>query len=234
MPGFWLTGSSWWEVVPVLRRAGHRPQPLTLPGTAQRSDNLAEIGVRDHVAAVVDAIDANAPSRGRLALVAQGFGVAIAHAAVDARPDRASLAVYIGGVPVAPGEAIDDELVVDNEGGIPLPPWSHFGEDKVFDLDDDRRAALRETAVQVPIRVANEPLQLTDDRRYDVPVAMVCCAGDTVEQLHDYLAQGIPYLRELARITDVTWRDLSAGYWPQLTAPERLGRTIVDLLAAHE
>ena len=32
IPGFWLDASSWDEVVPALRQAGHRVQALTLPG----------------------------------------------------------------------------------------------------------------------------------------------------------------------------------------------------------
>ncbi len=32
IPGFWLDGSSWDEVVPALEQAGHRTHALTLPG----------------------------------------------------------------------------------------------------------------------------------------------------------------------------------------------------------
>jgi hypothetical protein len=32
IPGFWLDGSSWDEVVPALEQAGHHAHPLTLPG----------------------------------------------------------------------------------------------------------------------------------------------------------------------------------------------------------
>lgn len=55
--GFWLNASSWDGVVPALEAAGHRVHALTLPGLASIDDDRTGVGLADHVAAVVKAID---------------------------------------------------------------------------------------------------------------------------------------------------------------------------------
>ena len=48
IPGFWLDGSSWDEVVPVLKQAGHRTHALTLPGMESRDAQRAPRRGRGH------------------------------------------------------------------------------------------------------------------------------------------------------------------------------------------
>src|SRR4051812_594620 len=128
VPGLWLDASSWARVVPTLEQAGHRARPLTLPGLeAADADRAATgpraprprrlpppgleaadadrtaTGLRAHVAAVVAAIDATA---GEVVLVAHSAGCGVAHAAVDARPDRVARAVYVGGFPTGDGQPV--------------------------------------------------------------------------------------------------------------------------------
>src|SRR5215207_3417771 len=84
IPGFWLDGSSWSGVAPALGQACHRVRALTLPGLESRDADRRGIRLRDHVAAVVAAVDeVGAP----VVLVGHSGGGAIAHAAADARPD---------------------------------------------------------------------------------------------------------------------------------------------------
>ena len=54
IPGFWLDASSWDQVVPGLRQAGHRIHALTLPGMESKAADRAKITLRDHVDAVVE------------------------------------------------------------------------------------------------------------------------------------------------------------------------------------
>lgn len=62
IPGLWLDGSSWGEVVPALEQAGHRTHPLTLPGMESKDADRSEITLRDHVNAVVEVVDSFDPS----------------------------------------------------------------------------------------------------------------------------------------------------------------------------
>jgi len=41
------------------------------------------------------------------------------------------------------------------------------------------------------------------------------------------MGQGHPYVRELAKIRDVSFVDLPTGHWPQFTRPSDLGQAIL-------
>jgi pimeloyl-ACP methyl ester carboxylesterase len=140
IPGLWLDGSSWDEVVPSLQRAGHRTYALTLPGMESKDADRSEITLRNHVDAVVDVIDSFDPADGKVVLVGHSGGGAIAHGAVDARPDRVARVVYVDSVPLGEGGVINDELPAEN-GEIPLPDWPLFEEEDLIDLDDELRAS---------------------------------------------------------------------------------------------
>lgn len=222
IPGLWLDGTSWRDVAPALEQAGHRVQALTLPGMQSRGADRSGIRLRDHVDAVVDAVDkADAP----VVLVGHSGGGAIAHAAADARPDRVARVVYVDAGPLANGHAINSELpVVDGE--IPLPDWSEFSEGDLRDLDDELRAAFRARAVPSPAAVAYDPQVLTDERRYDIPTTVIACEFSS-DQLREWIAQRHPYVAELAAMRDVEYVDLPTGHWPQFTRPTELAQAIL-------
>ena len=230
IPGLWLDGSSWEKVVPALEQAGHRTHPLTLPGMESKDTNRSEITLRDHVDAVVDAID-SCGSDGQVVLVGHSAGCGIAHAAVDARPDRVARAVYVGGFPTGDGDAVADGYPAEN-GEVPLPDWSAFEEEELVDLDDEARAAFRERVIPSPEHVTRDPQQLSDERRYDVPVTVICTEF-TSQMLRDWVERGLAPVREFARIRDVEYVDLPTGHWPQFTKPVELGRLIVEALERH-
>ena len=225
IPGFWLDGSSWDEVVPVLQEAGHRTHPLTLPGMESKDADRSQITLRDHIDAVVRVIDSIDPADSTVVLVGHSGGGAIAHAAVDARPDRVARVVYVDSGPMGEGGVINDELPAEN-GEVPLPDWSLFDDEDLVDLDDDLRAAFRERAVPEPVRVTSDPQRLSDERRYDVPVTVIACEFPSAK-LREWMEQGHSYVRELAKIREVDFVDLPTGHWPQFTRPVELGQAIL-------
>ena len=114
IPGFWLDTSSWDEVIPALRQAGHRVQALTLPGMESKDADRSQITLRDHIDAVVGVIDSGDPASGKVVLVGHSGGGAIAYAAADARPGRVARVVYVDSFPMGEGGLINDELPVEN------------------------------------------------------------------------------------------------------------------------
>jgi pimeloyl-ACP methyl ester carboxylesterase len=226
IPGLWLDGSSWDEVVPVLEEAGHTTHPLTLPGMESNDADRSEITLRDHVDAVVELIDFTEPADGKVVLAGHSGGGAIAHAAVDTRPDRIGRVIYVDSVPVADGQAINDQLPVE-DGEVPLPDWSFFEQEDLVDLDDDLRTDFRARSVPSPAHVAIDPQHLSDERRYDVPITVISCEYPSAV-LRDLIEKGHAYVEELAKVRDVEYVDLPTGHWPQFTRPKDLAQAILS------
>ena len=225
IPGFWLDGSSWDDVVPALERAGHRIHALTLPGMESPDADRSAVTLRDHIDAVVRVIDSVGPDSGQVVLVGHSGGGAVAHGAVDARPDRVARVVYVDSGPLGEGGFISGEFPAEN-GEIPLPDWSLFPEEDLVDLDDDLRQAFRTRAIPTPEHVATDRQRLSDERRYDVPVTVIACEMPSA-MLRQWAEQDHPAMRELTRIRDVGYIDLPTGHWPQFTRPAELGEAIL-------
>jgi pimeloyl-ACP methyl ester carboxylesterase len=223
IPGLWLDGSSWEKVVPALEQAGHRVHALTLPGMESKDADRSRVTRRDHVDAVVAVIDSvDAP----VVLVGHSMGAGIAHAAVDARPNRVARAVYIGGFPAPDGDS-DEFPSVDGE--IPLFDWSEFDEADLTDLDEEALAGFGARAVPSPARVVSDPQVLSDERRYGVPVTMICPEFSS-SMLKGWIEADMEPVRELKEIKDVTYVDLPTGHWPQFTKPTELAEMILQAI----
>jgi pimeloyl-ACP methyl ester carboxylesterase len=223
IPGFWLDASSWERVTPLIEAAGHRVNPLTLPGLESADADRSGITLRDHIDAVVEIIDGY-PTDAQIVLVGHSGGGAIAHGAADARPDRITRVVYVDAGPLGHGLSINDELpIVDGE--IPLPDWSGFDDADLVDLDDELRADFRARAIAEPKGVAYDPIELADERRYDVPITIIASEFPSAA-LVEWIAADSPFTRELAKVKHVDYVDLPTGHWPQFTKPVQLGQAI--------
>ncbi|HEX6301118.1 MAG TPA: alpha/beta fold hydrolase [Acidimicrobiia bacterium] len=228
IPGLWLDGPSWDEVTPTLEQAGHRTHALTLPGMEARDADRSQIGRQDHVDAVVTAIDS---VDGPVVLVGHSMGAGIAHAALDARPDRVARAIHIGGFPSGDSPGSDGFPSVNGE--IPLFEWSDFDDADLVDLDAEARARFRERAIPSPARVTSDPQRLSNEGRYDVPVTAICTEF-SAEMLKGWVDDDLEPVRELQRIRDVTYVDLPTGHWPQFTKPTELAEAILEAIGSGD
>jgi len=183
------------------------------------------ITLRDHVEAVIAAIDAVDPATGKVVLVGHSAGAGIAYAALDARPDRVARAIYVGGFPAEHGDTVAGAFAAE-KGEVPLPDWPAFADEDLAGLDETARAQFRERAIPSPKRVTRDPQHLTDERRYNVPVTVIATEF-TSEMLRNWIEQGEQSVQEFTRIRDVDYVDLPTGHWPQFTRPEDLGRAIL-------
>lgn len=222
VPGLWLDASSWDEVVPFLEDAGHRAHPLTLPGMESPDAARSQLTLRDHIDAVVAAIDA---CPGEVVLVAHSAGCGVTYGAIDARPERVSRVVLIGGFPTGNGHPVGGAFTLD-DGDIPLPEWSDFEDADLTDLTDDQLRDFRARAIPSPACLISDLQQLTDERRYDVPVTAVATEY-TSDMLREWIAAEMAPVQEFARIRSVDYVDLPTGHWPQLTRPRELAEIIL-------
>lgn len=132
----------------------------------------------------------------RVVLVGHSGGGAVAHAVVDARPERIARVIYVDTLPFGHGEAINPDLPVVG-GEIPFPDWSEFDDHDLVDLTDELRERLRGMAVPEPAAVASDQQQLHDERRSRVPVTVICCEF-TSEMLRGWLDEGHKGVADLA------------------------------------
>lgn len=217
--GLWLDASAWAEVTPALEVLGHHPRPVTLPG---QGDGSASATLADQVAAVVAAVDA---AEGRPMVVGHSAASSLAWLAADARPEKVGSVVLVGGFPAADGEPYAD--LFETVGGVmPFPGWEPFAGPDSDDLDEETRRRVAARALPVPEEVAKGVVHLTDERRYDVPVVLVC-PEFTPAQAQEWIDAG--ELPELARAARVQLVDLDSGHWPMFSRPAELARLLADL-----
>lgn len=216
--GLWLDATAWRDVVPALEARGHRPVPLTLPG---QGDGAATATLDDQVATVLAAIDA---SPGRPMVVGHSAACTLAWLAVDARPEKVAKLALIGGFPSADGETYAD-FFPTREGGMPFPGWGPFAGPDSADLDEQARERFVAEAIAVPEGVSKGTVRLGDERRFDVPVVLVC-PEYTPGQAKEWIGAGdVP---ELAAARHVEFVDIDSGHWPMITQPD----TLADILAS--
>ena len=216
--GFWLDGSAWDDVSPALEELGHRPVPLTLPG---QGDGSTSATLDDQVAAVVAAVDA---ASDRVVVVGHSAACTLAWLAADARPDKVASVVLIGGFPSTPGEAYAAFFpMVD--GAMAFPGWEPFEGPDSADLDAEARQRMSDGAIPVPEGVATATVTYGDDRRYDIPVTMVCPEYSPAEARAWIDAGDLP---ELAKAKHVDLVDIDSGHWPMFTRAAELARLLAD------
>jgi pimeloyl-ACP methyl ester carboxylesterase len=214
--GLWLDASVWGDVAAELRSLGHNPTPIALPG---QGDGATDATLADQVAAVLAAVDV-APEPP--VVVGHSAASTLAWLAADARPDRVKAAVMIGGFPSADGSSYAD-FFPTTDGAMPFPGWEPFAGPDSADLDEPTKRRIAEAGIPVPEAVAKGTVQLTDARRFDVPVVLVC-PEFTPAQAKEWIDAGdIP---ELAAAKHVDLVDIDSGHWPMVTRPTELARLL--------
>ncbi|MFF7290866.1 alpha/beta fold hydrolase [Streptomyces griseorubiginosus] len=219
--GLWLDGSAWDDVVPALEELGHRPRALTLPG---QGDGAGSATLEDQVAAVLAAVDA-APDKPMV--VGHSAACTLAWLAADARPERVAKVALIGGFPSADGQPYAD-FFETKDGVMPFPGWSPFEGPDSVDLDEETRSRIASAAIPVPEGVAKGTVRLKDERRFDVPMLLVC-PEFTPAQAREWIDAGDA--PEVSRSRYLDFVDIDSGHWPMFTKPAELARLLAAAAA---
>lgn len=214
--GLWLDASAWDDVAPELERLGHRARPVALPG---QGDGAADATFDDQVAAVLAEVDG---AGDRVHVVGHSAAATLAWVAADRRPDRVSGVSLIGGFPEGDGGTYADFFEI-RDGFMAFPGWEPFEGPDAVDLDSGLRERIAARAQPVPAGVARGVVHLLDERRFQVPVTLIC-PEFTPRQAREWIAAG--ELPELARAARLDLVDLDSGHWPMFTRPAELARLI--------
>ncbi|RKE18486.1 alpha/beta fold hydrolase [Streptomyces sp. TLI_171] len=219
--GAWLGGWAWEAVVPLLERDGHRAEPITLAGLAERRGEAAglETHVRDIVAAV-ERLDGD-----RVVLVGHSYSgvpVGIAAARLGGRLHRtvfvdANLPVhgqpFVASLPDG-GTAVRAAVADGGGDWPPLPPAAFAA----HGLDPERTAQLLARAVPHPGATLTDPVDLPR------PLASL-----TATFLHCHR----PGYRPRPDVTALTdggpWQSaaLDSSHWPMLSVPAELAAALL-------
>ncbi len=216
--GIWLDGSAWDAVVPELESLGHRPVPLTLPGQGDGNEGAT---YQDQVACVLAAVDAAA---GPALVVGHSAAATLAWVAADARPEKLARVALIGGMPEPDGETYFG-FFEPVEGVVPFPGWEPFEGPDSDDMSPEQKARTAASAIAVPAAITQGTVHLTDERRYDVPISLIC-PEFTPAQAKEWVEGGdVP---ELAKASHLEYVDIESGHWPMFTRPRELARILAD------
>jgi pimeloyl-ACP methyl ester carboxylesterase len=159
---------------------------------------------------------------GKPMVVGHSAACTLAWLAADRRPERLAKVALIGGFPTADGQPYADFFEVRDDV-MPFPGWGPFEGPDAADLDDGARRELAAAAIPVPAGVAKGVVRLADERRFDVPVVVVC-PEFTPAQAQEWINAGdVP---ELARAEHVDFADINSGHWPMVTRPAELARIL--------
>jgi pimeloyl-ACP methyl ester carboxylesterase len=219
--GLWLDGSAWDAVVPALEAPGHRPVPVTLPG---QGDGRRSATLDEQVAAVLAAIDA---SPGKPLVVGHSAACTLAWLAADARPEKVAKVALIGGFPSSGGQPYFGGFET-TDGVLPFPGWGPFEGPDSADLDEDTKRRIAAAAIPVPEGVTKGVVHLTDERRFDVPVVIVCPEFTPAEAREWIGAGDVP---ELAKAKHLEFVDIDSGHWPMFSEPNELARLLAEVAA---
>jgi len=219
--GLWLDESVWNDVATELTALGHRPHPLALPG---QGDGSTTATLEDQQAAMLKAID-SIPEKP--VVVGHSAACTLAWLAADARPEKTAGVALIGGFPAADGDSYAD-FFEPVDGLMAFPGWEPFEGPDSADLDEQARRRIQSAAVAVPEGVSRGKVRLTDDRRFGVPVVLICPEFSPAEA-RQWIASGdVP---ELAKAEKLSYVDIDSGHWPMISKPVELARLLTTAAA---
>jgi len=162
-------------------------------------------------------------------VVGHSAACTLACLAADARPETVAKVALIGGFPSADGEPYAD-FFESKDGIMPFPGWGRFEGPDSADLDEDVRRSSASDAIPVPEGVTTAVVHLVDERRYDVPVLLVCPEFPTAQAKEWIEAGDAP---ELAKAKHLDVVDLDSGHWPMFSKPIELAQ-ILTIVAPED
>lgn len=218
IPGLWLDGGAWSDVLPGLREAGHNPVPVSLPGQGDGADATLE----EQLEVVLAAVRAAA---GPALVVGHSGHCTLAWLAADRLPSEVAAVAMIGGMPAGEGDPYFD-AIAPVDAKVSFPGWDAFAGPDSDDLKAEMRVRFEAHAHPASAVAAATPVHYTDESRYDVPVIMVCpeySPDDAREWLRAGHMPGVEPVRHLS------YTDLDTGHWPMFSNPALLASTLAEI-----
>lgn len=222
VPGHWLGAWAWGEVQEQLTALGREAIALTLPGLDKTDTDRASRTLDDQVKAIEQAA---ASSTEPVVIVAHSGANAPVSLVLDRHPELVHRVVWVDSGPAASGMAFAPDFPEDTED-LPLPPFETLKEQASIDgLSTEALERFRAQAVPEPGPVLRQPVQLTNEERFDVPTTLVCCSIPS-SQVIELVKADHPMFAEVGNFNNVEYIDLPTGHWPMWSRPSDLAQIL--------
>lgn len=107
------------------------------------------------------------------------------------------------------------------------PTWEELGEN-LDGVSEEQLETFRRRAVPEPGGAIRDAVELTDDRRRDIPTVAICTAF-TSEEYKSAIEEGYPWLAGFKELSNLTWVDLPTSHWPMWSRPKELADLLGDI-----
>ncbi|MEM7688854.1 MAG: alpha/beta hydrolase [Pseudomonadota bacterium] len=239
--GAWHGAWCWDLVRPMLEEQGHRVHAFTLPGLAERADELTpQLGLQDHINDAIRQIDAAGIES--FILVGQSYGGMVITGVADALKSRIDHIVYLDaalpkdgetmlsyGAP-RPAEAIAGAKAAMRglaQDGMSLPafPPSFLG----IPEDHPRYDWVAENLTPHPLKTWLDPISLPHGGAEDLPSTYVECTNPRLAQTQ------FAWVAEQKRAAP-GWNvvALDTGHDAMITDPQGVARIIAQAAGTKE
>jgi len=221
VPGAWHGAWAFSRLAPLLERAGHRVDAVTLPGLAERKTELSSAHLEDHISDVVERIK----KASRVVLLGHSYAGVVVMPAAARLPAQVELLVLMDAFIAEPGKsmlAMMKQAYSDSwrakakavSNGVWVPPMLDA---KAMGVTDPKDAKWVDTSLTPhPMATLEEPAvfdpsALTMKKRY------LWCSR----------YPGFKRYADLARTSGWNVRELDAGHDAMITAPQALATALL-------
>lgn len=235
VPGAWLGGWAWREVVEALRDEGHDVYPVTLTGLGDRVHlGNPDVNLETHIADVVNTILAN--DLDEVVLAGHSYAGIVVTGVADRIPERLAHVVFVDAAPMPDGFAMADLILpealtgmqeaVDRFGEgwkLPFPGWDILGPSvSPAGMSDEDLLLVEARAEAQPWGTYTQPLHLTHAEPA-WPGTIIAC-----DDMRGLVEAGVP---EILPFTQPPWQwvELPTGHWPMFSAPDDLAGILLEL-----
>jgi pimeloyl-ACP methyl ester carboxylesterase len=233
VPGAWLGAWVWDRVTPILRSEGLKVYSITLPGLADRAEELTpDLGLMDHVDDLVKKCQ-DLEFRDAV-IVGHSYAGAVVGAVARRLPDRFRAQVYLDTMPMDEGKSIlegfgpegrkkfENSIVVRNGTRVwPMPePLSSAA--PTDGLTPDDLNLLRTRGTPQPVRTYEEKLSGRVKSGSSPKSHAISC----VENESAAATEKEEFLKSHP---DWTYHSLPLCHWPMLSSPRELASILTKI-----
>jgi pimeloyl-ACP methyl ester carboxylesterase len=228
--GSWHGGWAWEPAAWCLRELGHEAHAPTYPGHLPGADRR---GIRhaDYVSAVTAYLEAH--DLRDVVLVGHSFGGSVVSRVSQQVPERLKRLVFHTAFVVADGTSVNDNFPADQTAAFSRAaadspdntvacPWEVFRDQFMQDASPQAARSVWERLVPQPFRPWDEPLDLEQFHRGELPRSFIAVRDDRV------LPAGEWHPTMSSRLGVFKLVEMGGSHEVMFTRPAELARTLVD------